>query len=101
MDETLFYVFGIALVVSAVGRVGDRSALRELSPVASRARGDHRLLRGLVGATATFAVLNARDQQHEREAEEARRRPPSPPPAARRPPPTRRAVPRHRPSPAP
>jgi plastocyanin len=71
MEETLFYVFGIALVLSALvlSAVGLRS---ERFP-ASRA-----VLAGvvayfvvLVGATATFAVLNAREEQRKRDAEHA------------------------------
>jgi plastocyanin len=71
MDETLFYVFGIALVVSAL--VLSALGLRSQSFPPSRI-----VLAGivayfvvLVGATSTFAVLNARDEQRKREAEEA------------------------------
>ena len=83
MEETLFYVFGIALVLSAVAlsAVGLRSQRFPASRV---------LLLGLVayfallvGATATFAVLNAREEQRDRDAEHAE----APPAAAEQAPP--------------
>jgi plastocyanin len=71
MDETLFYVFGSALVLSAL--VLSVLGLRRESFPASRI-----VLAGvvayfvvLVGATSTFAVLNARDEQAKRDAEHA------------------------------
>ena len=76
MEETLFYVFGIALVLSAL--VLSALGLRSESFPTSRI-----LLAGmvayfvvLVGATSTFAVLNAREEQrkHERRAGGGRRR---------------------------
>ena len=51
--------------------VGDRPAVRELPAQPGRARRGGRLLRGHGAATTTFAVLNARDAAHKREAEEA------------------------------
>jgi plastocyanin len=71
MNQTLFYVFGITLVVSAlaVSAIG----LRFESFPGTRA-----VLAGviayfvcMVAATTTFAVLHAADQQHERQAKEA------------------------------
>jgi len=71
MDETLFYVFGLALVVSAlaVSAIG----LRFEGFPSSRAvlAGVIAYFVGMVAATTTFAVLNARDQAHSREAKEA------------------------------
>ena len=71
MDQTLFFVFGIALVVSAVAIavVGLRfenfpSSRGVLAAVIV-------YFAALVGATAVFAVLNARDEQRDREAEQA------------------------------
>src|SRR5262245_61502483 len=72
MDETLFYVFGITLVVSALA----------VSAIGLRYEGFPRtraILAGviayfacMVAATTTFAVLNARDEQHKREADQAK-----------------------------
>ncbi len=71
MEETLFYVFGIALVLSAL--VLSALGLRSESFPTSRI-----LLAGivayfvvLVGATSTFAVLNAREEQRKHDAEQA------------------------------
>jgi mono/diheme cytochrome c family protein len=71
MDETLFYVFGITLVVSAL--VVSAVGLRFKGFPASRAALVAIVVyfAGMVAATTTFAVLNAADQQHEREAKEA------------------------------
>ncbi len=71
MNETLFYVFGIALVLSAltVAFVGLRV---EGFPATRLAlAGVVAYFACLVAATTTFAVLNAADEQHKREAEEA------------------------------
>jgi plastocyanin len=69
MDETLFYVFGIALVLSALGlsAVGLRSESFPPNRIAVVALVAY--FAALVAATATFAVLNARDAQHKRNAE--------------------------------
>lgn len=79
MDETLFYVFGITLVVSAlaVSAVG----LRLEGFPASRAVLVALIayFAGMVAATTTFAVLNARDEQHKRQAEEAQAEAAQPP----------------------
>lgn len=71
MEETLFYVFGIALVLSAVAlsAVGLRSERFPASRVLLL--GLVAYFAGLVGATATFAVLNAREEQRDRDAEHA------------------------------
>ncbi len=75
MDETLFYVFGITLVVSAlaVSAIG----LRFESFPGTRAVLVAIVVyfAGMVAATTTFAVLNAADAQHTREAEQARESP--------------------------
>jgi plastocyanin len=71
MDETLFYVFGIALVLSALGlsALGLRS--ESFPPNRIAVAGLIAYFAALVGATATFAVLNARDDQRKRNAEQA------------------------------
>lgn len=71
MDETLFYVFGIALVLSAltVSVLGLR--VERFPPSRMVLAGVIAYFATLVGATTTFAVLNARDEQHRRQAEEA------------------------------
>ncbi len=71
MDETLFYVFGIALVLSALGV--SALGLRSESFPSSRVvlAGVVAYFVALVGATGTFAVLNARDEQSKRDAEHA------------------------------
>jgi mono/diheme cytochrome c family protein len=70
MDETLFYVFGIALVLSAL--VLSALGLRSESFPPSRIvlAGVVAYFVALVGATTTFAVLNARDEQRKRDAEQ-------------------------------
>ena len=71
MEETLFYVFGIALVLSAL--VLSALGLRIERFPASRIvlAGIVAYFAALVGATSTFAVLNARDEQRKRDAEHA------------------------------
>jgi plastocyanin len=71
MEETLFYVFGIALVLSAL--VLSALGLRSESFPPSRIvlAGVVAYFVALVGATSTFAVLNARDEQRKRDAEHA------------------------------
>jgi plastocyanin len=70
MDETLFYVFGIALVLSAL--VLSALGLRNESFPPSRIAiaGLISYFAALVAATTTFAVLNARDEQHKRNTEQ-------------------------------
>ncbi len=71
MNETLFYVFGIVLVVSAVGVAA--IGLRFESFPSSRGILAATIVyfAAVVGATAVFAVLNAEDEQRHREAEQA------------------------------
>jgi plastocyanin len=71
MEETLFYAFGIALVASAL--VLSALGLRSKSFPGSRIvlAGLVVYFAGLVGATSTFAVLNAREEQRVRDAEHA------------------------------
>src|SRR3954447_14328255 len=71
MNETLFYVFGIALVVSAVGTAAIGLRFENFPPNRSVLAGAILYFAALVGATAVFAVLNARDEQHKQEAEQA------------------------------
>jgi plastocyanin len=71
MEETLFYVFGIALVLSALllSAVGLRSERFPPSRAVLACVIGYFVV--LVGATATFAVLNAREEQRDRDAEQA------------------------------
>jgi plastocyanin len=71
MEETLFYVFGGALVVSAV--LVSIVGLRMPDFPGSRAvlAGVIAYFALLVGASATFAVLNAAKDQRDRNAEKA------------------------------
>jgi plastocyanin len=71
MDETLFYVFGIALIVAAVGVSAIGLRFENFPPNRGVLVGTILLFAALVGATAVFAVLNARDEQNKREAEQA------------------------------
>jgi plastocyanin len=69
MNETLFYVFGISLVVFAllVSLFGLRNEKR--FPSGPLMRLTALVFVVLVGATTTFAVLNAQDEQEDRDAE--------------------------------
>jgi len=71
MNETLFYVFGIALILSAV--VVSAIGLKFENFPANRGilAGTVLYFAALVGATALFAVLNAREEAEHREAEQA------------------------------
>jgi len=71
MNETLFYVFGIALVVSAVGIAAVGLRFEDFPPSRGILAGATLYFAVLVGATAVFAVLNAQDEQAHREAEQA------------------------------
>ncbi len=71
MDKTLFFVFGIALVVSAVAVAIAGLKFEDFPRSRGALVGVIAYFAALVGATAVFAVLNARDEQHEREAEQA------------------------------
>jgi plastocyanin len=70
-NETLFYVFGLALVVSAVlvSIVGLR--FKDFPPSRGVLAGTVLYFAVLVGVTAVFAVLNAQDEQEHRVAEQA------------------------------
>src|SRR5689334_9899495 len=71
MDKTLFFVFGIALVVSAVAVAIAGLKFEDFPRSRGALVGVIAYFAALVGATAVFAVLNARDEQHAREAEQA------------------------------
>jgi len=71
MDKTLFFVFGIALVVSAVGIALIGLRYENFPPNRGVLAGAILYFAALVGATAVFAVLNARDEQNQRLAEQA------------------------------
>jgi plastocyanin len=71
MDKTLFYVFGIILIVSAVSVSAIGLRFENFPPNRSVLAGTILYFAAIVGATAVFAVLNARDEQQEREAEQA------------------------------
>jgi plastocyanin len=71
MDKTLFYVFGIALVVSAVSVALVGLKFENFPSSRGMLVGVIVYFAALVGVTAVFAVLNARDEQNEREAEQA------------------------------
>jgi plastocyanin len=71
MNETLFYVFGIALIVSAVAVSAIGLKFENFPPSRGILAGTLLYFAALVGATAVFAVLNARDEQENREAEQA------------------------------
>src|SRR6187200_328965 len=71
MNGTLFYIFGITLVVSAlvVSLVGLR--FETFPPSRGALAGVVIYFAVLVGATTTFAVLHAADDQHARQVAEA------------------------------
>jgi plastocyanin len=71
MDETLFYVFGIGLVVSAVVLSAIGLRFENFPPTRAALAAVIVYFAGMVAATTTFAVLNARDAAHAREAKEA------------------------------
>jgi plastocyanin len=71
MDETLFYVFGLGLVVSALAVSAIGLRFEGFPPSRAVLAAVIAYFVGMVAATTTFAVLNARDQAHEREAKEA------------------------------
>lgn len=72
MDETLFYVFGLGLVVSALAVSAIGLRFEGFPPSRAVLAAIIAYFVGMVAATTTFAVLNARDQAHEREAKDAR-----------------------------
>src|SRR5215210_2249497 len=71
MNETLFYVFGIALVVSAAALALVGLRIENFPPTRAALGGVIGYFVALVAATTTFAVLNAADEQSQREGEEA------------------------------
>jgi len=79
MDETLFYVFGLGLVVSAVAVSAVGLRFEGFPPSRAALAALIAYFVGMVAATTTFAVLNARDQQHERQAKEAEQAAAQPP----------------------
>jgi plastocyanin len=79
MDETLFYVFGLALVVSALAVSAIGLRFEGFPPSRAALAGVIAYFVGMVAATTTFAVLNARDQAHSREAKEAQEATAQPP----------------------
>jgi plastocyanin len=71
IDHTLFYVLGITLVCSAVCLAVVGLRFESFPPNRLALAAVVVWFVGLVGGTTTFAVLNARDEQHKQEAEEA------------------------------
>jgi uncharacterized cupredoxin-like copper-binding protein len=71
VNDTLFYIFGIALVISAVGVAAVGLRFENFPPSRGILAGTILYFAALVGATAFFAVLNAQDEQEHREAEQA------------------------------
>jgi plastocyanin len=71
MNETLFYVFGIGLVVSALAVSAIGLRMERFPATRAVLVAVVVYFAGMVAATTTFAVLNAADEQHQREAEEA------------------------------
>jgi plastocyanin len=69
MNETLFYVFGIALVVSALAVSAVGLQREGFPPTRAVLVAIIVYFAGMVAATTTFAVLNAADEQQAREAE--------------------------------
>jgi plastocyanin len=71
MNETLFYVLGVTLVVAAlvVSAVGLK--FESFPPSRAVMLAVIGIFIALVGATTTFAVLNAQDEQAKQEAEQA------------------------------
>ena len=78
MDETLFYVFGIALVLSALALAALGLRNESFPPNRIVLAGVIAYFVAMVGATTTFAFLNARDEQRKRNAEEAATTQPAP-----------------------
>jgi len=71
MNDTLFYVFGVALIVSAIAVSAIGLRFENFPPNSGILAGTILYFAALVGATALFAVLNAQDEQQHREAEQA------------------------------
>jgi len=71
MNDTLFYVFGITLVASALGVAFLGLRIEDFPGTRLVLAGVIAYFACLVAATTTFAVLNAADEQHKREASQA------------------------------
>ncbi len=71
MDETLFYVFGAALIVSAIAVSAIGLRFENFPPTRGVLAALVFYFAALVAGTAVFAVLNAREEQEHREAEQA------------------------------
>jgi plastocyanin len=71
MDKTLFYAFGIALVISAIAVSAIGLRFETFPPNRLALVAVLGWFACLVGATATFGVLNANQEQRDREAEQA------------------------------
>ncbi|HEX2468206.1 MAG TPA: cytochrome c [Solirubrobacterales bacterium] len=74
MEETLFYVCGIALVVCALAVTAVGLRWEGFPPSRGVLAGIIVVFAGLVGATATFAWMNAEEEQSEHAAEHAEER---------------------------
>jgi plastocyanin len=71
MEETLFYVLGGALVVVALAASAVGLRAETFPPSRGALSAGLAVFAGLVLATTTFAVLNARKEQKDRRAEQA------------------------------
>jgi plastocyanin len=69
MEQTVFYVIGIALVVAALGVSALGLRNRSFPPTRAALAGGVALFVVLVAATTTASVINARDEQDHRENE--------------------------------
>jgi cytochrome c oxidase subunit II len=74
MEQTLFYVFGIALVVCALAVTALGLRFENFPPSRGVLVGIIVVFAALVGATGTFAWMNAEDEQSEHAAERAEER---------------------------
>jgi cytochrome c oxidase subunit II len=74
MEQTLFYVFGIALVVCALTVTAVGLRFESFPPSRGALVGIVVVFAALVGATGTFAWMNAEDEQSEHAAEHAEER---------------------------
>ena len=74
MEQTLFYVFGIALVVCALAVTAAGLRFENFPPSRGLMVGIVVAFAALVGATATFAWMNAEEEQSEHAAEHAEER---------------------------
>jgi predicted ribosomally synthesized peptide with SipW-like signal peptide len=74
MEQTLFYVFGITLVVCALAVTAVGLRFENFPPSRGALVGIVAVFAALVGATATFAWMNAEEEQSEHAAEEAEKR---------------------------